>query len=893
MPCLIIYREPFSPVCDRFEAEGGMSLGAAAIKAGVFARHQPFIAKVDGEYYGPSHWMAICLAEDAQVVIQAVAQDGDPQTKSGAVGGAMLVAGLAIAPFAPGIGIGIAVGGAAMLAGSLVKPPKPPTPEDRDAGRQVSVGNLQNKLATVRDPIPETFGRNRWMPPLVSVPVCREIGTERQVYEFLLCLGEGSYEQPIATHLNDILVDPNGTNSNVEFFTFSTPESQSLVGYYTQVASNAGIAVPSLADPEAEETFGNWQMNQYPSSHWTSPSAAAVAGNIRYVSPTVREIYHNGAWQNLITDHFFVIVKGNNLSGISVGDIVLLDLGDNNWHRFPTRVAYVNQQTSSGEGGFDAALILERGLAFAGPIISATTNQQSGTSGKVWGTVSIDSLGVSPAVLPGDADLNQVSHRFNARPWGDTGSDGKLQARTEHITWLYRNVGDPDWILAPADATAAAAGPLEATGRSWRQIGWGSDTPIADLPSAIDPTNDIEVLAVRLSPEADPDEGPNQLQWLQTYGRYTGEAFDTTQFTTLRMWVDLAILSEELRSISVEARRRLPTWNGNDWNTMTTTRSPSWAIAHILRRTYAADPYEMIDITSFQALETARLADGHAADLVVDAVSTRREIVQQLAQAVRAQAIIERGRDILVRDAPNNIISKTYTPATMMPDTLRIEKSTPDQDEPDGIEATYRDSTTWSDASVVRTHTGTDDATNPEPLDLPAITIPAQAASHCRFLANQRRYRRDHVSFTVSSEGMLQRPGDRIWLAHDLPDWGAWGVLDAWSSPYLTSTEPIDWAGLSGVMTIGIRHPDGSLWTQGDVIAGPDAFTIELDQPGDLPAEIIDAINSPDPSVHPQFVVLSQEKRKQLIVLRLSPVGDDRQVQLECVVDDPRVYDGV
>jgi predicted phage tail protein len=268
--------------------------------------------------------------------------------------------------------------------------------------------------------------------------------------------------------------------------------------------------------------------------------------------------------------------------------------------------------------------------------------------------------------------------------------------------------------------------------------------------------------------------------------------------------------AQSARKLGVICTRKLPVWNGSAWSAPTTTRSPAWALADILRASYGAVLADTrIDLAQLVTLAAEWSGRGDTLDCVFDGRITVWEALGKVARAGRARPYMQGGRVHFARDRLETGVVAMFTPANMLANSFSIQYIMPSEQTAEEIRVRYFSETTWKQAETIYTLASTDPDRFAE-VDLFGVTNAAQALREATYLAQTNRYRRRLVSFGVELEGMILSPLDPILISHDLPDWGQFAEAEAWNavSLALTVDRPLTWG--AGTHYARVRQRNGS-----------------------------------------------------------------------------------
>lgn len=344
------------------------------------------------------------------------------------------------------------------------------------------------------------------------------------------------------------------------------------------------------------------------------------------------------------------------------------------------------------------------------------------------------------------------------------------------------------------------------------------------------------------------------------------------------------------RKINVIGTRILPVWNGNAWVEQP-TRSPAWAIADAFRnQTYGRGwPDNRINLAGLLAHAQTWAARGDTYDGVFDTKMALWDAVSQIARAGRAVPMYFAGVVEIIRDAPRSVPTLMLTPDSIVQGSLKIDYSFPTYDSPDHVIVEYTNPNTWQPQTVPCALTGSP-MLRPKNVQLPGVISRDQAFREGMYMAASNRDQRKFITVTVEMEGYIPRYGDRIDIAHDMPQWGISGRIVAYdpATGALTTSEPLAWFNGQSHF-VALRALDGSSQGPYKVVQGDDLFHMVLTG---LTQAQKDALWISDGSqAEPTAFAFGpgSQQFQSCLLLRATPQGDDH-VELYMVNYAPGVY---
>ncbi|MCS0501373.1 host specificity factor TipJ family phage tail protein [Ancylobacter mangrovi] len=372
------------------------------------------------------------------------------------------------------------------------------------------------------------------------------------------------------------------------------------------------------------------------------------------------------------------------------------------------------------------------------------------------------------------------------------------------------------------------------------------------------------------------------------------QSFEGVSVTALRLKATDQLSADALQQVSVIATRILPVWTGSGWEEQP-TRSPSWAALDIATDgVYGAGrPLSKIDLQAFADLDALAASRSDCFDYSFrDAVG----VPDALDTALRVARAKHRWiGDVLslIRDQWRDTPSMLLSDREIVRGSISIDYQLAAEDSADGVVLNYLDESTWQPAQVQCPRDV--ELLRPATIELPGIVRREQAQRETDFYWRANLYRRVRPTCTTEHDGRLLAFGSNVLMQSELPrSWGQSGALAARLGVRLTLSPVPDWG--SGQHYLGVRTRRGKLWGPVKVSRGVEDRYALLD-PADLAAVeaaqamTLDAAMARGDGDEPASFVFGAGTgwQKRCLVVTGRPSGD--QVELQLVVDDPRVHD--
>lgn len=263
--------------------------------------------------------------------------------------------------------------------------------------------------------------------------------------------------------------------------------------------------------------------------------------------------------------------------------------------------------------------------------------------------------------------------------------------------------------------------------------------------------------------------------------------------------------------VSVEATRILPIRSDGAWLPAQATRDIApYVIYQAKERGYTDSD---IDLEEFDRLDEVWKSRGDKFDMIYDSTSiTVKQILQEALAAGFSELTIKRGVISAARDEPRTLYGHMYTPQNMS-QALKIGKKPPSEDEFDGIDVEFTNSSGWIQ-DTVPCRLPEDAGFKVEKVKAPGITDRNRAYRYGMRRRMVQKYRRTNYTFSTELDALNSEYWDYVALADDVPGFGQsallLGAINTGSNWLLKSSEPFDWSA-PGPYVVAIRRPDGTL----------------------------------------------------------------------------------
>lgn len=394
----------------------------------------------------------------------------------------------------------------------------------------------------------------------------------------------------------------------------------------------------------------------------------------------------------------------------------------------------------------------------------------------------------------------------------------------------------------------------------------------------------------------------HDLQWLgmRAYLNSGAPTESSATFLALRIRATSQLSGLSQRRISLILRRWLPSWSpGGGWAAAAETSNPAWALADALRNSDYGGmvPDNRIDLQTLYELSQVWAARGDEFNGIFDKRITLWSALSAIARAGRARPLMRGSVFTFIRDELQDLPVALFTMRNIKRGSFNIEYTMLSDDSTDGLELTYFEETTWSEATIVvkvesdNTLTvvdpdSEDPPASPAKLSYMGITNAKQATREALYTVADAAFRRVAISFVTEMEGYLPCCGDLVGVAHDIAGWGVNGEIEDYDPDTQTavSTEELSW-------TVGNNYA---------VIQGEsgDVFGPYLIAPSEARRSFV-FLEAPDPAAYIYTGTDRERTRfamgpanayaKLCRIVSITPQSNN-EVQIRAVVEDARVH---
>lgn len=335
----------------------------------------------------------------------------------------------------------------------------------------------------------------------------------------------------------------------------------------------------------------------------------------------------------------------------------------------------------------------------------------------------------------------------------------------------------------------------------------GSWLPLADFDETLRTTTPQRFTLSKTLPE-----GRYQVRGRRTNNSNTSiRAQDTTIWEAMRSFLVVEQNYGDVTLIAVRAlatnnlndrtkvrfngytTRKLPIYDPNTetWSAPTATRNPVWAMCDILRAKYGGElPDQFIDLQGLSALAAIYDSREDHFDWGFDQKGNVWDSCRLALAVGRAVPMLNGSQVTSIRDEDKTIPTASFSPENMIKDSFSWSLSMFKLNDPDGLEVEYLDEDTWKPETILCL-IGNDTGLRPEKFKLKGITNRDKAYREGLHMRAKKIKRREVVKFKTGLEGHIPAINSLISVVHDVPEWGASGLVTAQTGNDVTLSQDV------------------------------------------------------------------------------------------------------
>lgn len=779
----------------------------------------PMSVFVNGKRALPTQWAAVEFGPEDSVEIYREPKGTDPFS----------------------ITLALVFGAKAVLSALMPRMPSLNTGGSTKRGNDLGLATVKGNQVKLNAVIREIAGRQRPYPDYALPPNRYFDDPRSQWIEMLLVVGKGSYDIPVSSILiGETPLISLGGDAEFTLYEPGANLSAEPAAKWWHSAPEVGATSTGTAGIELKATYAVTpvpaaQSYQFAAKTITVPTGAGqfptgwAAGMIvRIEVGYPYDVIDGGAGRDIIRGNLDQIAP---YVGMPI-EIVGANAGSYTVATYTPGVGSAPDEMTLdwADGGATTGLALGAGLVmgigFRGlryRITAASTASISVERMDVDGENDItwpgyDALTTSAAVLrlDGSTQEGDWSGPFPACPAGTTtsriawdiffpqglvhvGGKGDLNNLSVTVEMQYRDI-----TLAGAWNSFKKT----YTQMTLDQLGF---TEYMDIPGDIRP----EVRMRRIGAKSTSTQDANTVQW---YGLRANLPAPTSYagvtLLALRVKGGNRIASQSESQVSVIATRKLRTRRDGAWTAPEATRDIAAWIGYIAESVgYSVEDGDSdIDLDELDRLQAIWTSRGDYYDRTIDTASTVKACMIEALQAGFAELTIDRGLIRPVRDEPRGPdFDHIYNPQVMTK-PLKREAEHITEDDFDGVDVEYTDSTTWQ-VETVECRLSGDLGLRTEKVKVEGISDETRAWRYGMRRRRMQVYQRKRYSFSTELDALNSGYLDYALLGDTTPGYGQSAMLKGYAQlgglHMLVSSEPFNWSA-GGDHWIALRRRDGS-----------------------------------------------------------------------------------
>lgn len=771
----------------------------------------PFSVKVDGEIIDEDQWWDFYVLPKDDVIICIEPRGTDP------------------------FSITVALFAGVKAVFSMLMPKLPGTPSAPGQGDTLSAGSTKGNKVKLGQPIREAFGTNRIYPDYVVFQRKYFSDPRTQWLELGLSIGVGRYQiSANNVRIGDTAIISLGNQGSYQIYQpgQSVAANTAFENWYPapEVGSNStgsaglelGASTTITPNPGASSYVFNGYTITIPSGAGSFPSDWIVGVTIRAVVPYTYTVTDGaGGGRDVITGPLGMLNP-------STGDLIeVAGINAGQYEVFSYTGGGTPSMTLNFAGGAPAnGLIVGTGLSAIGPsglrfrIIARSGNtitvDRLTAAGSIDATFpGFDPLTTSAAALSIDSSSLEGGYRgpFPICPDGEVSNIIEWDVFYSEGLCFVTDRGavislTTNYVLEYRDM---------AIGGAWTSLAYSNTEATLDQ---VGYTNRLTLpypmrAEVRMKKTYPLDGNINSHSKILWYGIRSRLPVVTSYpgVTTIGLKIQISdrIASQTENQVYVIATRILPTRDSGAWQPETATNQLAPAALYALKTLQYTD--SDFDLAEWDRLDATWKSRGDTFNLAVDSETTAFQFVNDVLASGFAEMTLDRGRVRPVRDEPRTTFEHMYTPHIMTEKLVRNDQLPGQLDDYDGVDVTYKNSTTWAD-EIIEFRLPGDAGAFVEKIEAKGVTNYIQAL---RIAARHRRiqiYRREQYSWGTEMAALNSRYLSYCSVSDDVPGYGQTSLLVGFTAGnglvLLESSEPLDWSA-GGIHVVALRRPDGTL----------------------------------------------------------------------------------
>jgi hypothetical protein len=845
--------------------------------------YMPALVKIEDEVIPESEWSVTFFRPRDRVEIRAIPQGTDPFSITAAL-------------FA----------GVKAVFGMLM-PKLPGTPNTPGQGDDISQGSVRGNKVKLGEVVRESFGKQKIYPDYLLPPHKYFSGLRVQQTRFLMNIGVGEFDiGALDVRIGETSLLALGAEAEYEIY----GPGESLAGdpaaewwhTATEVGADstgaAGLDLTASTNITAAVTASSLNFNGYvvtiPSGAGSFPSDWTVGMIVRIQAPYTYTVADGGGTaRDIITGPLSmlapVVGQAIEVAGTNAGLYTINGWDGTNLTLDFTGGAPANSLTTgTGPASIGPAGLRFKILAKTSSAITVERLDSSGSSDSSF--PGFNALTTSSGSIRLDSGSLQGGWRgpFPACPLGELTSSIQFDVLFPEGLIKYNSNGDPElvsasWQLEYRDTAISEAWTTLSYSRTDATPDQIGITTTISLPYAMRP----EVRMRKTAPLVTNVQVRSTVQWLSLKSRLTAPTvYPGCTVITGRIQISDRISAQSESQINVVATRILPVRSGGVWLPQQPTRAIAPAAIYVAKSVGLTD--DDLDLT-----EIDRLSDGVWAtrsdkfDMAVTEERTVKDVLNDIFGAGFSELTVDRGIIRPVRDEPRTTLEQGYSAQNMLGD-LKMDSDLKSDNDFDGVQVTYQDSTTWTEEVVTCRLPGDPlQGRRVEKITAPGVTDKDKAYQFGMRRRRIHEYRRDSFSFSTPGDAMNSRYLSYCAVSSDIPGYGQSALLLGYQTivgaVVLESSEPLDWSE-PGTYALSIRKLDGTL-------SGPYTATRIDDYHVSIPSLDFTPDTSWDNGIEPPHILFGPvvSWAYKVLITSVNP-SSYPETSVEAVGYDSRVY---
>jgi len=350
-------------------------------------------------------------------------------------------------------------------------------------------------------------------------------------------------------------------------------------------------------------------------------------------------------------------------------------------------------------------------------------------------------------------------------------------------------------------------------------------------------------------------------------------------------------------AFNVVATRKLPIYESGGWSAPQATRSIIWAFFDVFRSAYGGriEVDSFFDIDTLLELDALYESRGDYFDWIFRDPITVWEAAQTIARAGRGIPLLIGSLITIKRDAAMAIPVALFGPDNIVRGSFQWNVVLWQPNRNDGVRITYTEPSTGYKQEQITCVLPGFAGDNPKDVQLPGVSVRAQAYREGLFMAASERYLRENIVFDTGMEGHIPVFGDLIAISHDVPRWGQSGVVvhaefESGDVVRLWLSEPVDWSSSeSGEHQIMLKGAPSTIIGPLSVTATADDRQVLITLPGDESSGNIDFLLSGTTEPMIYLFGVSGRITKYGKVVKVEPQSGET-VRITAVNDEPIIH---